>query len=230
VRDGRQRRRQVHAAQAGRGRTAARCGQRHDRRQREARATSRSTRWSCSTPSSPSRDPAARAFPLATRARCATSPARSASPATTSTRAAACSRAARRRASCSRQDALRPAELPRARRADQPPRHGHQGDALEGARDFEGTMLFVSHDRSSSRALQPRARAHPGGPARRTAAATPSTSRRPATRPRAPAPDEATSIAHDPKRKVRSTRGRKPQLVRRRNHRRDRRALFGLCR
>ena len=33
-----------------------------------------------------------------------------------------------------REDALRPAELPRPRRADEPPRHGDQGDADEGAR------------------------------------------------------------------------------------------------
>jgi hypothetical protein len=81
-----------------------------------------------------------------------------------------CSPAARRRAWCSR-DALRPAQLPRARRAHQPPRHRHQGDAREGARwSSRGTMLFVSHDRHflgalSNRVLEltPTARAYGGG-------------------------------------------------------------------
>jgi ATPase subunit of ABC transporter with duplicated ATPase domains len=44
------------------------------------------------------------------------------------------------------QDAVRSAELPGARRADQPSRHGHQGDAGQcgAGSEFEGTMLFVS--------------------------------------------------------------------------------------
>ena len=50
-------------------------------------------------------------------------------------------------------DAAQSAELPGARRADQPPRSLHQGDADRGAADFEGTMLFVSHDRAFLRAL-----------------------------------------------------------------------------
>ena len=36
------------------------------------------------------------------------------------------------------QDAVRPAELPRPRRADQPPRHGHQGDAHHRAGELRG--------------------------------------------------------------------------------------------
>ncbi len=39
-------------------------------------------------------------------------------------------------------DALRPAELPRAGRADQPPRHGDQGDADPGARLLRGDDAF----------------------------------------------------------------------------------------
>ena len=97
VRHGRQRRRQVDAAEAGRRRHRA--GRRHGRASAAASrwATSPSTRWSCSTASAPcsrrwrtrSRRPG--------RARCARWPAASASPATTSRSGAGCSRAARRR-------------------------------------------------------------------------------------------------------------------------------------
>ena len=51
---------------------------------------------------------------------------------------------------------LEPAELPRPRRADQPSRSGDQGDAARLAEDFDGTMLFVSHDRAFLRGLSNR--------------------------------------------------------------------------
>ena len=55
------------------------------------------------------------------------------------------------------EDAVRPAELPGAGRADQPSRHGDQGDADRGAvANIEGTMLFVSHDRHFLAALSNR--------------------------------------------------------------------------
>ena len=54
-------------------------------------------------------------------------------------------------------DAARPAELPGARRADQPSRSGDQGDAARRrCTDFDGTMLFVSHDRAFLRGLSNR--------------------------------------------------------------------------
>jgi ATPase subunit of ABC transporter with duplicated ATPase domains len=42
---------------------------------------------------------------------------------------------------------LCPPELPRLRRADKPPRHHYQGHDRPSLADYEGTMLFVSHDR-----------------------------------------------------------------------------------
>jgi ATPase subunit of ABC transporter with duplicated ATPase domains len=50
-------------------------------------------------------------------------------------------------------DAVRSAELPGPRRADQPPRPGHEGNAGRFAQAFEGTMIFVSHDRTFLRGL-----------------------------------------------------------------------------
>jgi len=49
-----------------------------------------------------------------------------------------------------------PAELPGARRAHQPSRHRHQGNAHHGAVGIRGTMLFVSHDRHFLAALSNR--------------------------------------------------------------------------
>jgi hypothetical protein len=54
------------------------------------------------------------------------------------------------------EDAVRSAELPRARRADQPSRHRHQGDADQALSRYEGAMLFVSHDRHFLAALSNR--------------------------------------------------------------------------
>ena len=52
---------------------------------------------------------------------------------------------------------LESAQLSRARRADQPPRSRHEGNAARAAlKDFDGTMLFVSHDRAFLRALSNR--------------------------------------------------------------------------
>jgi hypothetical protein len=90
-------------------------------------------------------------FPRSDR-RAARLPAPSSSPATTSRSRSARCPAARRpawswRACCSS------AELPGARRADEPPRSGDQGNADRGAVRFEGTMLFVSHDRAFLRGL-----------------------------------------------------------------------------
>ena len=87
------------------------------------------------------------------------------------------------------QHALRPAELPGARRADQPPRHRHQGDARSTrSPTYEGTMLFVSHDRHFLRALSNRVLELGEASRASTAAATPSTSRPAATRRPACAP------------------------------------------
>ena len=52
--------------------------------------------------------------------------------------------------------AAEPAELPRARRADEPSRSGDKGNAARVAQQFDGTMLFVSHDRAFLRALSNR--------------------------------------------------------------------------
>ena len=53
--------------------------------------------------------------------------------------------------------AARSAELPGARRADQPPRSRDQGDAGHSRSvEFEGTMMFVSHDRMFLRGLSNR--------------------------------------------------------------------------
>ena len=60
--------------------------------------------------------------------------------------------------------ALRPPELPRARRADQPPRPGDQGDAADVARRLRGHhALRVARPALPGRALEPRARAGPRG-------------------------------------------------------------------
>ena len=97
VRDGRQRRRQVHAAEAGRRRDASRTTAPSRSAPASRWATSRSTPWICSTASETVFQSLEDSFPQAGRARCARSPAASASPATTSRRDAACCRAARRR-------------------------------------------------------------------------------------------------------------------------------------
>ena len=96
---GRERRRQDDAAQDDGRRARARRRQRRRSARRSRWATSRSTRWSSSTGDrTVLEELQAHAPDARTRARCATSPARSASTATTSTSRSACSPAARRRA------------------------------------------------------------------------------------------------------------------------------------
>src|SRR5262249_21597264 len=77
-------------------------------------------------------------------------------------------RALRRRegAPRAREDALRPAEFPRARRADQPPRHLDQGDAHRGSLLVRGDdALRLPRPPFLARAVEPRARADPRGAA-----------------------------------------------------------------
>ena len=82
-----------------------------------------------------------------------------------------------------RDDALRSAQLPGARRADQPPGHGDQGDARQGADELRGhDALRVARPELPRRTVQPRPRARPPRARTSTAAATPSTSPAPATR------------------------------------------------
>ena len=156
------------------------------RRERQARATSRSTRWICSTRSSRSgrRSCERSRWPrigLAAHARRLLRLLRR-------RRREAVPHPLRRRegAPGAGADALRSAELPGPRRADQPPRHGHQGDARRGARELRGhDALRLARPPLPRRAVEPRARAHARGAARSTAADTPSTSRRAGTRRRA---------------------------------------------
>ena len=89
-------------------------------------------------------------------ARCAASPARSSSPATTSTRRSARCRAARRRAWCMARMLLNP---PNFLVLDEPTNHldlATKEMLLDSLKDFEGTMLFVSHDRAFLRGLSNR--------------------------------------------------------------------------
>ena len=51
---------------------------------------------------------------------------------------------------------LRPAEFPRARRADQPSRHATKEMLIAALSQYEGAMLFVSHDRHFLAALSNR--------------------------------------------------------------------------
>jgi ATPase subunit of ABC transporter with duplicated ATPase domains len=81
-------------------------------------------------------------------------------------------------------DAVRSAELPRARRADQPPGYRDQGDADHGAGQYEGTMLFVSHDRHFLAALSNRVLELTPEGVHPMAAATPNMSPAPARRRR----------------------------------------------
>ena len=67
-------------------------------------------------------------------------------------------------AACHGEDALRPAELPGARRAHQPPGHGDQGDADHGAVAVRGRhAVRLARPALPRRAVQPCAGAHPRG-------------------------------------------------------------------
>ena len=81
------------------------------------------------------------------------------------------------------QDALRPAELPGARRADEPSRHGDEADAHHGAVAVRGLdAVRLARPALPRRPVQPRAGADARKASTTTAAATPSTSPAPATR------------------------------------------------
>ena len=94
--------------------------------------------------------------------------------------------------------AARPAELPRPRRADQPPRPGDQGDADRGADGLRRhDAVRVARPRVPARPEQPRARAgrrerHRRAAAPLSRAPTSSTSRAPATRRPACTPERRT--------------------------------------
>ena len=96
--------------------------------------------------------------------------------------------------------ALRPAELPRPRRAHEPPRPRDEGDARRGALEVRGDdALRVPRPRVPARALEPRARpdARTTRPTRRTptAARTSSGCRARGTRPPASTHNRAMSRA-----------------------------------
>ena len=62
------------------------------------------------------------------------------------------------------EDAVRPAELPGARRADQPPRHGDEGNAHRGAVGLRGHhAVRLARPAFPRRAVEPGAGAHPRG-------------------------------------------------------------------
>ncbi len=144
---GGQRRGQVHLAQArgGRDRAGRRRGQ--PGRQREARLLRPALDGAALARPDGHRRPWRRPSPWPTWARCARWPAVSASPATTSRRAAACSRAGRRRAwSWPASSTTSPNFLV----LDEPTNHLDMGTKemiVRALGDYDGTMLFVSHDR-----------------------------------------------------------------------------------
>ena len=222
VRDGRERRRQVDAAQAGRrrhrSRTTARCTigasvkMGYFAQHAMELLDGERTVFEDARPT-PSRRPAQGSLRIARRLlRLLRRRRREALP-----------RALRRREGAPRAgaDALRPAELPGARRADQPPRHRHQGDADRRARrTTRARMLFVSHDRHFLAALSNRVLELTPEGLHHTAAATPSTSRAPAARRRAcgreaitdslrPHPEEA---AQRPSRRTRAAPTLRPMV------------------
>ena len=118
------------------------------RRLASSSATSRSTRWRCSTRRATSWRRWSIAFRRRRSGRSRTSPALRLLRRRRARRACACSPAARRRVWCWRMMLYDP---PNFLVLDEPTNHldiAHQGDAHRArSRDFEGTMLFVSHDR-----------------------------------------------------------------------------------
>ena len=154
-RDGRERRRQVDAAQDDRRSARAGSRRRHDRRvghdgllraARDGRARRRSHRARGAAGARAAREPGHAAQPrrhvrLPRRRRVQAGP-----------------RAVRRRTRSrrAREADVRRAESARARRADEPSRHRDQARARHVARDYDGTLIFVSHDRQFLSALATR--------------------------------------------------------------------------
>ena len=200
VRDGRQRRRQVDAAQAGRRRDRSRTRARSRSAPASSSATSRSTRWSCSTRRTTVFETLEDAFPLAERRLAARrSPAASASRATTSRRRCRVLSGGEKARLVL---ALMLYDPPNFLVLDEPTNHLDMATKemlIARARDFEGTMLFVSHDRHFLAALSNRVlELTPEGVARCTAAATPSTSRAAATRRRGCGAERSSSRSSSP--------------------------------
>ncbi len=145
--DGRQRRRQVDAAQAGRRRERARRRDASRSAPASSSATSPSTPWRCWSRGAPSCRRSRTPSRSPTAVPCARWPAASASPATTSTSPAASCRAARRRASCIARILY---DRPNFLVLDEPTNHLDMATKemlVRALADYEGTMLFVSHDR-----------------------------------------------------------------------------------
>ena len=182
--DGRERRRQVDAAAAGRRRERARRAARSRSAPTCASATSPSTRWRCSKPErsvladAGGRVPAGQRRHAAHAGRLLRLPRRR-----HRTSPAACCPAARRRASCSPGCST---TGPNFLVLDEPTNHldmATKDMLVRALASYEGTMLFVSHDRRFlADALESRARTRGPTAPSSTAAATASTSRPAATR------------------------------------------------
>ena len=190
VRHGRERRRQDDAPQDGRRRARARRRHGAPRRVAASSATSRSSRSTCSTPTSTVLEQLQQDFPLEGAGHRSANLARRV-PVLGRRRGQAGPRPLGRRevAPRPRADALRPAELPRPRRADEPPRPRDEGDARRArsttsrARCSSSRTTARSCAGFESRARARRARTARAAPRSPTAARTPSTSRGRATSP-----------------------------------------------